>query len=198
MTKESWIRKWKNCQRCPLHLNARHHVLYRGSIPAELLLIGEAPGKTEDKLGKPFIGRSGELLTVALQRLSVASYCITNVVCCIPLKPNPSLEFDQTREEQQIRPPFPHEAQACSPHIKELIELCQPKLVGLLGKAAEQSFDESLLKEGIELVILRHPAYILRRGGINSVEFKRFLVDFQKALENAGVSHFNFLNSVGA
>ena len=197
MTKESWIRKWKNCQRCPLHLNARHHVLYRGKIPAELLLIGEAPGKTEDKLGKPFIGRSGELLTVALQRLSVASYCITNVVCCIPYKERLPEEFREEWDEPQIRPPSPQEATACSPHIKELMELCQPKLVGLLGKAAENSFDKNLLMPGTKLVILKHPAYILRKGGINSVEFKRFLVDFQEALEEAGVTHFNFLNSVG-
>lgn len=192
MTKQDWINKWKQCRLCPLHLHAKHHVLYRGSIPADLLLIGEAPGKTEDKLGKPFIGRSGQLLTTAIQRLGITSYCIANVVCCIPLN-----EALSDEEQQVVRPPSPEEAAACYPHIEELVALCKPKLIGLLGKEAEKYFKSTSLAPETPRVILRHPAYVLRRGGINSIEFKNFLSDFEKALSSAGVVHVNPFQQIG-
>lgn len=186
MTRTEWVRKWKGCQLCPLHKNAKHHVLYRGKTPAEVLLIGEAPGKTEDKLGKPFIGRSGQILTTSLQRLSIHSYCIANVVCCIPLD-----------EEGSIRPPSLEEASTCSPHLRELYALCQPKLIALLGKEAKKHFDLTLLDPSVQSVELRHPAFICRKGGVNSVEFKRFMYDFELALTKANVTHFNCFNAVG-
>ena len=187
MNKAAFIREWKHCRRCPLHLTARHHVVHRGSIPAEVLLIGEAPGKTEDTLGKPFIGRSGQLLTTAIQKLGINSYCITNIVCCIPLT-----------AEGAIRQPSKEEAASCSPHLEELIELCSPKLIVLLGNEPKKYFRLDIMPTNTNLVMLRHPAYILRKGGVNSLEFKRFLEAFTTALSNSDVLFASPFKTIGA
>lgn len=185
-TKAAFIREWTDCKKCPLHLGAKQHVLYRGSIPADVLLVGEAPGRTEDKLGKPFIGKSGQLLSTAIQRLGLTSYCITNIVCCIPLT-----------DEGEIRPPSREEAATCSPHLSQIVELCRPKLVVLLGNEPKKFFPTTLLTEGVTLVQLRHPAYVLRRGGLNSVEFKRFLETLTTALKQARVAFTNPFEKIG-
>ena len=186
MNKVSYIRKWNSCQKCPLHLNANHHVLYRGSMPAEVLLVGEAPGKTEDKLGKPFIGRSGQLLSTAIQQLGVTSYCITNIVCCIPLT-----------DEGEIRQPSRSEAAACSPHLREIVDLCQPKLIALLGNEPKKYFSKDLIGPETIMVLLRHPAFVLRRGGLNSVEYKRFLQTFADSLADAKVPFNSPFHKIG-
>jgi uracil-DNA glycosylase len=53
---------WKDCTRCPLHTVRSNVVLARGSIPCDILFVGEAPGRSEDALGKPFVGPAGILL----------------------------------------------------------------------------------------------------------------------------------------
>lgn len=166
-----------------------NHVLFRGSIPADLLLIGEAPGKTEDRLGKPFIGRSGQLLTTAIQRLGLTSYCISNVVCCIPWK-------NDDKSTQTVRVPSKEEAASCSQHLVDLVNLCQPKLVGLLGEQAKKYFPGKEFS-GIPIAAFRHPAYILRRGGENSLEFKRFLDSFSSALKTHNIVHVNPFQPIG-
>jgi DNA polymerase len=188
VTRESFIKKWKSCQLCPLGKDARNHVLFRGSIPAEVLFIGEAPGKTEDKLGKPFIGPSGQLLSTALLRLGLSSYCITNVVCCIPWR---------NYLKDSIRRPSKEEARTCSPHIAELVSLCKPKLIGLLGNEAKERFITPISKE-TKVVGLRHPAYILRNGGVDSLEFKRFLASLSQALDEVNVAYTNPFQLIGA
>ena len=181
MTKEQYKKEWNNCTKCPLHKGAMNHVLFRGSIPADVLLVGEAPGKTEDRLGKPFIGRSGQLLTTAIQRLGLTSYCITNVVCCIPW---------QSEDHQKIRVPSKEEADSCSPHLTQLFDLCKPRLVALLGEQAKKYFKGSKFM-GTPVVTFRHPAYILRKGGEDSLEFKRFLDVFSTSLSGYGIIHTN-------
>lgn len=185
ITRAAFTKEWTSCQKCPLHKNAKMHVLYRGSIPADVLLVGEAPGRTEDKLGKPFIGKSGQLLTTAIQRLGLTSYCITNIVCCIPLT-----------DEGEIRPPSKEEAYECSPHLDQIVDLCQPRLIVLLGNEPKKLFPPHLT-EGISLIQLRHPAYVLRRGGLNSVEFKRFMESFSTALKAADIPFINPFEKIG-
>ena len=185
-TKAAFIKEWMDCKRCPLHKTARMHVLYRGAIPADVLFVGEAPGRTEDKLGKPFIGRSGQLLTTAIQRLGLTSYCITNIVCCIPLT-----------DEGEIRPPSREEAASCEPHLSQIVDLCKPRLIALLGNEPKKFFHTSLVPEGVSMVQLRHPAYVLRRGGLNSVEFKRFLETLSQSLKAAAIPFVSPFEKVG-
>ena len=177
LTLESFKREWKNCQKCPLHVGVAHHVLYRGEIPAEVMLVGEAPGKVENRLGRPFVGPSGDLLNSALDRLGLSSFCICNVVCCIPWR---------SKEAQVIRQPSKEEAAACNPHLVQLVQLCQPKLVICLGNEAKKHFPTKEF-EKTPLTFLRHPAYILRNGGKASIEYKRFLEAFHAALDGVGI-----------
>lgn len=181
-----FVRKWKACKACPLHHWAHRHVLYRGQIPAEVVLIGEAPGKVEDKLGRPFVGPSGQLLDALLSDLKLTSFCIINVVCCIPWKNN--------AKNTEIRPPSVDEANACEDHIIELLELAKPKLIVFLGKEAEKTKVSVLLAYQHApavppLLPIRHPAYILRNGGVTSLEYKRNLHALSKALSDAGILH---------
>ncbi len=78
--------KWKDCQRCKSSNSRTEIVLARGKVPAPILFIGEAPGASEDALGKPFIGPAGKVLddiiTVALD--GQYDYALTNLVACYP------------------------------------------------------------------------------------------------------------------
>lgn len=187
LTLVEYEKKWRTCKQCPLHKGAAKHVLYRGSVPADILFIGEAPGKTENKLGRPFVGRSGNLLNKMLETLEVRSFCIANVVCCIPWKRSEG----GGHQLEEVRPPSKEEAAACAPHLDELTRLVNPQLIVFLGKEAEKHYTIPINKN-IELVAtlsLRHPAYILRQGGELSLEYKRCLHALHQALMENNITH---------
>lgn len=62
------VESWKNCTRCPAHLHRKHTALVRGSLPCDVLFVGEAPGESEDVLGKPFVGPAGHLFDHIVKR----------------------------------------------------------------------------------------------------------------------------------
>lgn len=183
-----FIEKWRCCKLCPLHEHAKQHVVYRGDVPAELLFIGEAPGKVENTLGKPFVGLSGQILNNTVARLAITSFGVTNIVCCIPwLGDNP--------DTKQIRQPSDGEAGTCSPHIIELIKLTQPKLIVCLGEVAKRHLGLFLPQENkVPVAHLRHPAYVLRRGGIDSAEHKKLILGLQNACLEHDVDHIPYFN----
>ena len=186
--KAPYIAKWSACTRCPLHENARQHVVMRGSIPAEVLFVGEAPGKTENKLGRPFVGRSGTVLNSMLDDVGLTTnYCITNIICCIPW----GINRNWGRGEDVVRKPTRAEADACLPHLHELLDLCAPKLVIALGSEAVRYLPakavHNALGSHVEYLHLLHPAYILRKGGIVSLEYKRDRRKLHKALSSLGL-----------
>lgn len=190
-----FTRKWVKCKACPLHEHAKKHVLFRGSIPADILFVGEAPGKTEDKLGKPFVGPSGDLLEDTLNKLHLNErYCITNVVCCIPW----------AIIGKEIRQPSPAEAEACKNHIAELVGFVRPKLIISLGEVAKKlmaghqvfyhinrgaSISSPGKDEVIEVRHLRHPAYVLHKGGKDSQEHKLMILQLQRYCEEFEIGH---------
>lgn len=177
--------KWNRCQACPLHKTAKRHVNYRGNIPAQVMFLGEAPGKVEDRLGLPFVGPSGDVLEDTIRSLELTSYVITNTVCCIPWE----IPGESTRE------PSDEEVAACFQHVAELHDLCRPelKLIVTLGEVAKRHLAKFLDKLKItspqEILHLRHPAYVLRRGGRGSYEHKQFTYTLQKALRDLGIEH---------
>lgn len=173
--------KWNRCQRCPLHKGARRHVVYRGSVPAEILFVGEAPGKTEDKLGRPFVGQAGCIFKEMVRDLCLARYCVTNVVCCIPWL-NPA----RRGERDPLRVPTPQEAAACFPHLEELVALCRPKLLVALGNEADRCLGP-LRKGEYAYVKLLHPSYINRRGGVGTFEYKNTLRLLESKLLELGL-----------
>ncbi len=162
---------WRTCKRCPLYKTRRNVVIGQGTIPADILFIGEGPGKTEDLKGIPFIGASGKLFREALSFASMSksqyaasppvSYYITNIVSCRPTE----------SRQGANRPPLPEEANSCLERLLMLESYVKPKEVVLLGKEASKY----CLKHWPFAHELRHPAYVLRRGGRESTEYRQFL-----------------------
>ena len=110
-----------NCRKCPLYLGRKKAVPGEGNPRAEVMLIGEAPGRTEDETGRPFVGAAGKLLNELLHELGIdrSSLYITNVVKCRP--PN-------------NRDPSEEEINACKPYLIRQIAAIRPRKIITLGK----------------------------------------------------------------
>jgi DNA polymerase len=116
----------ETCEKCPLHITRLNPVPGEGPVDAKLMLVGEAPGAREDESGRPFVGRSGDLLTTLLSGigLSRSDVFITSV-----LKSRPPKNRTPTRSE----------IQACRPYLERQIEIINPQIVVLLGGVAVSS-----------------------------------------------------------
>lgn len=167
---------WVECNRCPLHKTAKHHVLGEGVLPCKLLFLGEGPGKTEDVMGRPFVGQAGNLLRKALVDASIPAdaWFISNAVACRPCdglgQPN--------------RQPTDGEITACTPRVNSLIELARPRTLVLLGRVAQTCFNNHYaanVSSDTNLLFLYHPAYILRNGGFSSPEYPKFVRQLRNA-----------------
>lgn len=187
-------KSWSNCDRCQLHQHRRRVVLYRGECPCQVLFIGEAPGKTEDRLGIPFIGPSGRVLDELLEEATLSLQArvsgyeeptigVTNIVGCIPYS-NPA------NKASAVRPPIPDEVDACAPRLAETIQAAAPKLIILLGKSARTYTKQiEAASPGTPIRCLHHPAYILRSGGVSSFPGSQFLVHLRDALQELHGTH---------
>ncbi len=151
----------KECHLCDLSKSRTHVVFGEGNPQARLMFVGEAPGATEDSMGKPFVGRSGELLTKMIENvlhLRREDVYITNIVKCRP--PN-------------NRVPSPTEAHTCQPYLLKQIELIKPDLIVALGATAYHYLtgDDSPVSKvrgtmqthkRIMILPTYHPSYLLR------------------------------------
>ena len=150
-------KKWNDCQRCDLCKQRQHVVLARGSIPCQILLIGEAPGPSEDVFGQPFIGPAGKLLDDMLEQTweNKFRYCLTNLVACIP-KGDDGDKFVEPPKEAIER---------CAPRLREFFAICRPKLLVYVGKLAAKYAPISIWQgdvRTVEACEIVHPAAILR------------------------------------
>jgi len=163
--------QWKHCKLCSLHKTASNHVIGEGDLPADILFIGEAPGPTEDLLGRPFVGPAGRILDSLLEEAlpKEASIYITNVVACFPIR---------DPKEGNFRPPTAEEAAKCSPRLQLIYRLASPRLVVYLGKQAQKY---KLRTKEAETLFLQHPSYILRQGGLESYPGRKFVLDLREA-----------------
>ena len=118
-----FYREIRECERCALYRGRLNVVPGEGNPRARLMLIGEGPGQQEDRMGRPFVGPSGELLTKMLHAIGLerSEVYICNIVKCRPPK---------------NRNPEPEEAQACLPFLRMQVALVRPKIIVLLGKVA--------------------------------------------------------------
>ena len=170
--------RWLSCKACRLHQHRRQVVLGRGSIPAPMVFVGEAPGKSEDLRGEAFVGPSGRILNqamadaAALLDMTVPTFYITNVVACRPC------DFRGGPNRQ----PLPDETVCCRPRLADTVALVKPEVVALLGRVAEVEA-KAVCPDGVGLY---HPAYILRRGGRSSVEYRSFVRDLAGLFERIG------------
>ncbi|HEV7574181.1 MAG TPA: uracil-DNA glycosylase [Thermoanaerobaculia bacterium] len=148
------------CEKCKLSKTRTQVVYGVGNPNADLMFIGEAPGRHEDEKGEPFVGRAGQLLTdiIKAMKLTRDDVYIANVVKCRP---------------PENRNPDPEELDACRPYIRRQVEIIQPKVIVTLGKFALQSLTEKsygitaargqwLEYNGVKVMPTYHPAYLLR------------------------------------
>ncbi|MFW6163998.1 MAG: uracil-DNA glycosylase, partial [Planctomycetota bacterium] len=112
-----------DCTLCPLHQGRSRLVFGAGNPEADLMFIGEAPGRDEDRQGIPFVGRAGQLLTKIIQAIEFTrdEVYIANINKCRP--PN-------------NRAPTPDEMDRCLPFLERQIEIIEPKVICLLGATA--------------------------------------------------------------
>lgn len=117
------FRAAEKCTMCPLHEDRITVVFGAGDADADLMFVGEAPGAEEDRLGMPFVGRSGGVLDQLLEGIGIArdDVFIANVVKCRP---------------PENRDPSAAEIETCSPYLERQIELVQPRLICTLGNFA--------------------------------------------------------------
>jgi len=146
------VRKWKGCRLCPLWESRRKVVFVRGSLPCDVLFIGEAPGVSEDLLGKPFAGPAGKLLDRIIARglPKDLRYAITNLVGCIPLD-----------DDDGKREPPDDAIKSCLPKLDEILLIGKPRIVVFVGRIAARKVPRkhSFVSEYVEIL---HPAAILR------------------------------------
>lgn len=159
------------CRKCAIGAERRNNVYGEGDPCARLMLIGEGPGETEDLLGRPFVGRAGQLLDKMIGAIGLAreDVYICNTVKCRPTLPGP--------RGPRNRAPEPAEMEHCRPFLDEQIEIVRPAVILTLGAPASKSFlgrDFQITKMrgrwyegplGIALMATFHPAYVLRQTG---------------------------------
>lgn len=115
------------CTRCPLHVSRTHVVIYRGGERPRVVFVGEAPGAEEDRVGRPFVGRSGARLDEAIRStgLSDGEYGVLNLVKCRP--PSNRLPIASIA--------------MCRPFLDRQLAILRPELVVTLGRFALRAFD---------------------------------------------------------
>ncbi len=161
----------ERCRKCEIGSIRRQAVYGEGDPCADVMVIGEGPGETEDKLGRPFVGRAGALLDKMLLAIGLPR---EDVFICNTVKCRPTLD-DGVRLRN--RPPSPDEMANCRPYLDEQIEIIRPRIILCLGAPSAKSFlgpKFSITKQrgqwfegpaGIALIATFHPAYILRMTG---------------------------------
>lgn len=179
MTKfELFVQRWENCTKCELHETRDKIVLSRGKIPADVVMVGEAPGESENLIGSPFIGPAGKLLDfiVAQAVPTELRIAFTNLVCCIPRN---------EEEGGKLKEPPDNAISKCEPRLMEFIELCKPKYLISVGKLATKYLRHERVKDLVNYGAISHPAYILRLPDQfdRDYETKRAIVVIRDTLE---------------
>ncbi len=177
----------KACTKCALHRNRRNPVPGEGPIGAEVMVVGEAPGRREDELGRPFVGMAGKLLDTLLEKAGLRrdQVYITNVVKCRP---------------PGNRDPRPEEISACLPYLLRQIRILRPRVIIAVGRIAASTlfklaglkwrgmkaehgivYDATIEGVGVKLVATYHPASALYNPQLRSVLEE----DFQGPIKRA-------------
>lgn len=179
---ESLKEECLQCQKCSLCETRTQVVFGTGNPQAEVMFVGEGPGRMEDEQGLPFVGRSGKLLDVYLDTIHLSrerNIFIANIVKCRP---------------PDNRDPLPEEREACLPWLREQFRHIRPKIVVCLGRIAAQVMikpDYAIMKEhgqwveknGIWFTATLHPAALLRNPKQKPLAFDDFVAIREKIHE---------------
>jgi len=170
-----------DCTRCRLHRQRTHIVYGVGNPKAEMVFVGEAPGRDEDIQGIPFVGRAGQLLTRILEAMGLRreEVYICNVIKCRP---------------PENRSPERDEIATCTPFLLRQLGVIAPKVIVCLGNVAAQTLlgtNQPIAHfrgqwydyHGSRLIVTYHPAYLLRNPGAKPEVWK----DLQKVMAVLGL-----------
>jgi uracil-DNA glycosylase len=174
-------REASGCTRCPLSAHRTQVVFGVGDPHADLMFVGEAPGRDEDLQGEPFVGRSGKLLDrLVLEELGIdrSHFYIANVVKCRP---------------PDNRDPKAEEIASCRPYLEAQLQSIAPMVVVTLGNFATKLLldtDLGITKVRgrsyplgeLQLVPTYHPAAALRSGGVVVAEMRADLIRAKQLL----------------
>jgi DNA polymerase len=173
----------RNCDKCRLWEKRTQTVFGEGDVDAAIFFIGEGPGETEDKTGRPFVGRAGQLLDqmIAAMGLKREQVYIANIVKCRP---------------PDNRTPAPDEVETCSPFLVRQLEIVRPKVIVTLGlPAAKYMFNptQGITRtrgnwqqwRGIRLMPTFHPAFLLRSYTVENRQ--AVWSDLQKVMDEIGL-----------
>src|SRR5246127_2845996 len=165
-----------DCTRCKLHRGRTKLVFGDGNPKADLVFVGEGPGRDEDMQGLPFVGRAGKLLTQMIEAMGLErqDVYICNVVKCRP---------------PENRMPEGDEVSTCSPFLLRQLEVISPKVIVCLGAVAAKTLlrtnrgisqfrGQWLDYRGSKLMATYHPAYLLRNPNAKGEVWK----DLQKGM----------------
>jgi DNA polymerase len=178
------------CVKCPHLVAARTNVVFGvGSINAEIMFVGEAPGADEDEQGEPFVGKAGQLLTKIIQAMGLTrdAVYIGNILKCRPDTPGLSAGN---------RKPTPEEMKTCIPFLHEQIDLIRPQVIVALGATAVEGLlgkttgitrlrGNWQVYRGTPLMPTYHPAYLLRNQAMT--EKRKVWEDMLQVMEKLGM-----------
>ena len=169
------------CTRCKLHKTRNKIVFGDGSEKADVVFVGEGPGRDEDEQGLPFVGRAGKLLTQMIEAMGLQrkEVYIANVVKCRP---------------PENRLPDPDEIKTCSPYLLRQLDTIAPKVIVCLGACSAQTLLQTtrgishfrgqwMEFRGTKLMATYHPAYLLRNPAAKADVWK----DLQKVMAELGL-----------
>lgn len=182
---EDLARRVRGCSRCPLRQGASRVVFGEGNPQARLVLCGEGPGADEDRLGRPFVGRAGQLLDKILAACGFERFThvyILNTVKCRP---------------PGNRIPTPQERQACRPNLDAQLRILKPQILVLLGATALQEIlgaDRRITRDrgkwvqmgGVWIMPTYHPAALLRNPALKRdtwEDFKQVVYKYRELID---------------
>jgi len=172
---------WRDCQRCHLAEGRKNVCMVRGSVPCDVLFVGEAPGHSEDVFGIPMIGPAGKLQDdiIAEAVPEGVRWAIANVVGCCPVG----------EDGRKVTKPDDVAVQKCSPRLRAIVELCDPKLIVCLGEVAQHHlmtgrYVRIELHREVPTIHTVHPAAIGRANiAQQGLMFQRAVVQVRNAVE---------------
>jgi uracil-DNA glycosylase len=193
---------WERCTNCAIGKHCLppkgNHVFFRGTVPCDILFIGEAPGPEEDVTGFPFSGRAGNCLNALIDEVRIHlrtkfltrmygikpssfKFAITNTVACIPNARIEGLEDLDDVDIPNLRKPTKEEVENCSHRLLSELDIAAPRGIILLGKIAESvaptldgfPFRRLAVPEPLSVY---HPSYLQRKGCKSSTDFARVAI----------------------
>lgn len=173
--------RWKDGCGASICPSRTRLVLARGTLPCDVLFVGEAPGEAENVIGRPFVGPAGKLLDhICSEAFAgyVLRWAFTNVVACIP----------RLGDGEKAAEPDEESIRQCRPRLEEFVRMAEPRVVVAVGKLAydhlQPGYKHSTDVGRAKVVHITHPAAILRANVAGQgLMVQRCVVQIQDALE---------------